>query len=75
MRGTHRVPLIFCFSPLEFEQRPSILNSQQPAGRLTATFPVRAGAARALCPRGKLAQLAERREDNWVITGSRNRAR
>ena len=38
MRGTRSVPLIFFFSPFEFEQRLLILNRQQPAGRLTATF-------------------------------------
>ena len=38
MRGTRSVPLIFCFSPFEFEQRPLILNRQQPEGRLTAMF-------------------------------------
>ena len=38
MRGTRSVPLIFCFSPFEFEQRLLILNRQQPAGRLTAMF-------------------------------------
>ena len=32
------MPLIFCFSPIEFEQRLLILNKQQPEGRLTATF-------------------------------------
>ena len=53
-------------SSIEFEQRLLILDTQQPAGRLTATVPVRAGAVRALCPRGKLAQLAEQSEDNWV---------
>ena len=61
MRGTRSVPLIFCFSPFEFEQRLLILNRQQPAGRLTATF-----ASRRLRDGGKLAQLAEHREDNWV---------
>ena len=33
MRGTRSVPLIFCFSTFEFEQRFLILNRQQPAGR------------------------------------------
>ena len=53
---------------------PTFPYTLQPAARRAAdvqTLPTALCAARAVCPRGKFAQLAEHREDNWVITGSR----